>query len=370
MNIFWLDTKDLQNCARLLPNKLIVKMQLEHCQLLATALQYYDDSAVLTKLNGQPYKSTHRNHPCAKWTRASRQNFQTLCNLTLAIADEYEYRYNKPSSYRPVILQALSQIAILPIEQTQGTFAVAINPFYLKCICDAGIISQTELAIIENNKEAVSDAELVQRCYRAYLVFSKAHYAEWTADRIPDFWARQDGNGRLFCRLKKLSPTKLFVESTYIAPDSAKTETFNELWALNMAYYEASDKSKMSKNKLKQICIDTGFCKLAGTICINRHFFAKAKAKATKTKTKTKTTSTKSKAKAKATIEPAMPTPTQLANCETDEQYRELIKQCIGMKVPTKSTISKWRDAEPNLEARVLGHIEFWLDPDNRAKWG
>lgn len=55
MNIFILDTDPIV-AAKYLCDKHIVKMAVESCQLLSTALP--QDKA--------PYKHTHINHPCAK----------------------------------------------------------------------------------------------------------------------------------------------------------------------------------------------------------------------------------------------------------------------------------------------------------------
>ncbi len=43
-------------------------MTLESCQLLSTDLHGLNNP-------GAPYRKSHYNHPCAKFTRASRENF-------------------------------------------------------------------------------------------------------------------------------------------------------------------------------------------------------------------------------------------------------------------------------------------------------
>ena len=42
-----------------------------------------------------PYAHTHRNHPCAVWTRATRANFDSTIELAQALAVEYRYRFDK-----------------------------------------------------------------------------------------------------------------------------------------------------------------------------------------------------------------------------------------------------------------------------------
>jgi hypothetical protein len=43
-----------------------------------------------------PYAHTHRNHPCAVWTRATRANFDSTIELAQALAVEFRHRFGKP----------------------------------------------------------------------------------------------------------------------------------------------------------------------------------------------------------------------------------------------------------------------------------
>jgi hypothetical protein len=69
-------------------------MILESCQLLSTAHRILDDNLDPT-LDSILYKATHKNHPSAVWVRQSKENYLWLCNLTIALCDEYTYRYGK-----------------------------------------------------------------------------------------------------------------------------------------------------------------------------------------------------------------------------------------------------------------------------------
>lgn len=89
MNIFILDL-DQTKCAQLHNNAHVVKMILESCQLLCSAHHMIGTDATLI-----PYKKTHVNHPCSKWTRESIDNYIWLLKLTRALLDEYNYRYIK-----------------------------------------------------------------------------------------------------------------------------------------------------------------------------------------------------------------------------------------------------------------------------------
>lgn len=93
MNIFVLD-KDPVSSARAMCDKHVVKMILESCQMLSTALQI--------KTGHIPpfaYKPTHKNHPCSVWARETNANFQWLTRHAKALIREYDKRYGKPNTF-------------------------------------------------------------------------------------------------------------------------------------------------------------------------------------------------------------------------------------------------------------------------------
>jgi hypothetical protein len=53
--------------------------------------------------NEAPYKLSHRNHPCAIWTRESLPNYLYLCDLGLELCYEYTYRYGKRHKSQEII---------------------------------------------------------------------------------------------------------------------------------------------------------------------------------------------------------------------------------------------------------------------------
>jgi hypothetical protein len=53
--------------------------------------------------NEAPYKLSHRNHPCAIWTRESLSNYLYLCDLGLELCKEYTYRYGKIHKSQEII---------------------------------------------------------------------------------------------------------------------------------------------------------------------------------------------------------------------------------------------------------------------------
>jgi hypothetical protein len=94
MNIFLLDT-DPYKCAVYHNDKHVVKMILETAQLLCGVHWVLDSEA--------PYKLSHKNHPCAIWTRECIENYVWLCDLGLALSKEYSHRYNKRHKSQDII---------------------------------------------------------------------------------------------------------------------------------------------------------------------------------------------------------------------------------------------------------------------------
>jgi hypothetical protein len=86
MNIFFLDF-DVKKCAEYHCDKHVVKMILETAQLLCSAHHVTGGTA--------QYKLSHKNHPCSIWVRESLSNYLYLCELGLALGEEYTYRYGK-----------------------------------------------------------------------------------------------------------------------------------------------------------------------------------------------------------------------------------------------------------------------------------
>ena len=110
MNIFVTDPSPIQS-ARNLPDKHIVKMPLETCQMLAIIYSdWYYGVGKLYKLDGTPYRTAHgafRNHPCTQWAAANQYNLAWLIQHGFALCDEYYMRYNKVHTCLDVIHQAI-----------------------------------------------------------------------------------------------------------------------------------------------------------------------------------------------------------------------------------------------------------------------
>ena len=98
MNIF-ATHQDPYLSAKVLPDKHIVKMPLESCQMLAIIYsKWYYDWGTLPKADGTPYatkKGAFRNHPSTKWAGSSIYNTAWLIQHGCCLADEYQRRYGK-----------------------------------------------------------------------------------------------------------------------------------------------------------------------------------------------------------------------------------------------------------------------------------
>lgn len=105
MNIF-ASSPDPRVSAMVLDDKRVVKMVLETCQLLCTAIN--ENGGV------SPYKSTHKNHPCAVWARASKANYEWLLNHFDCLFLEYTRRYHKIHKCEQYYNELVSGIAYIP----------------------------------------------------------------------------------------------------------------------------------------------------------------------------------------------------------------------------------------------------------------
>ena len=110
MNIFVTDSDPIQS-AQNLPDKHIVKMPLETCQMLSIIYSdWYYGVGKLYKSDGTPYRTSHgafRNHPCTQWAVANQYNLAWLIMHGLALCDEYTLRYDKVHTCQDVIHQAV-----------------------------------------------------------------------------------------------------------------------------------------------------------------------------------------------------------------------------------------------------------------------
>ena len=101
MNIFWLD-EDLEKAAQYHNDRHLNKMLTESVQILCTALakhcklRRWEHPKYLEMYNQVPYKPTHPGHPVVVWAGFCTGNFKQLTLLATKLANEWEYRFNKP----------------------------------------------------------------------------------------------------------------------------------------------------------------------------------------------------------------------------------------------------------------------------------
>jgi len=130
MNIFVTDP-DPWISARVLPDKHIVKMPLECCQMLSIVAsdKWGHGFGQLPKANGEPYatdKGAFRNHPCTKWANEYVMNWQWLLAHGFALCQEYAARYGKTHS---CFLTLCAAKQIFPTGDPTGRSGKETTPF-------------------------------------------------------------------------------------------------------------------------------------------------------------------------------------------------------------------------------------------------
>lgn len=96
MNIFFLDLDPVKN-SKYHVNRHVTKMCVEYAQLLCGVHH------IVGTQNEIPYKLSHKNHPCAIWSRNSLSNYLYLCDFGLELCKEYTYRYGKRHKSQDII---------------------------------------------------------------------------------------------------------------------------------------------------------------------------------------------------------------------------------------------------------------------------
>ena len=76
-------------------DKHCVKMILEHCQMLCTALIINPNLRDMLDVVDIPYKKSHISHPCTIWVSKNIDNFAWLVAYTHELHEEYKHRYNR-----------------------------------------------------------------------------------------------------------------------------------------------------------------------------------------------------------------------------------------------------------------------------------
>jgi len=159
MNIFILD-ENPDVAAKLHNDRHVVKMIVETAQLLSTA-HHVAESPIAPLL----YRKTHTNHPCAKWVRESKANYEWAYRLFVELCHEYTHRYGKTHKTFAEKAIALGNVPELP--------NVGLTPFP-QCMPD----------------ECKVEGDAVS-AYRKYYQVAKAHIATWKNRETPK-WFNSD----------------------------------------------------------------------------------------------------------------------------------------------------------------------------------
>ena len=130
MNIFVTSESPVES-ARVLPDKHIVKMPLETCQMLSIVCseKWGHGFGKLHRQDGQPYKTekgAFRNHPCTIWANSFVMNWRWLLTHGLAMCDEYKLRFGKEHTCRKTLDEAR---VILPTGDPTGRSGKGPTPF-------------------------------------------------------------------------------------------------------------------------------------------------------------------------------------------------------------------------------------------------
>ena len=110
MNIFVTDPSPTVS-AQVLPDKHVVKMPLESCQMLAIVCseKWGHGYGEIHKKDGESYnteKGAFRGHPCTIWANESNINAWWLVAHAMALCEEYTHRYGKVHSCEKTVLEA------------------------------------------------------------------------------------------------------------------------------------------------------------------------------------------------------------------------------------------------------------------------
>jgi hypothetical protein len=180
MNIFVLN-EDPQIAAHMHCDKHVPKMIVESAQMLSTAHRLLDGEEYLapsksgkrmvkhyrlTENDDIIYKAVHAGHPCTVWTMESAQNYIWHYSLFRALADEFEYRFNKIHRSWDILKDIL--------------YATPVNiPFKGRTPFAKAMKAYPELMEVEDPVEA----------YRAFYMEDKVEFAKWEKGRpAPKWW--------------------------------------------------------------------------------------------------------------------------------------------------------------------------------------
>jgi hypothetical protein len=133
-----------------------------------------------------PYAPTHLNHPCAIWTRRSRENFDWLCAHAKGLATEFAYRYGKVHACEAVVdwFAGTPPTGVLDPQEadTMRTLCETAKLTYQPVFLERGLTPFVQ-ALPEDLRG--EDAVLA---YRQYYSAYKREFAVWNKTRAAPDW--------------------------------------------------------------------------------------------------------------------------------------------------------------------------------------
>lgn len=132
VNIFYLH-RNIKTCSRHHCNKHVNKMIIESTQLLSHTNRLSGGSEA-----ENPYSlGHHKKHPCALWVTASLSNWRWLRDFTLALNEEYMFRYQKTEDHKSAAICKLLKVCFFrfPIDESFRLLCFTLSrcPFFLFC---------------------------------------------------------------------------------------------------------------------------------------------------------------------------------------------------------------------------------------------
>ena len=152
MNIFFLN-RDPVVAAQQQCNKHVCKMVLESAQLLSGAFEP----------GVGPYKRTHYNHPCSKWARKSKDNYEWLLAHAKALSLEYTHRYEK-------------------IHKCDEKIDWCANNYGRLNLPSIGLTEFPQCMPDEYKRSDPIEA------YHLYYIYDKSRFAKWTRRSAPNWF--------------------------------------------------------------------------------------------------------------------------------------------------------------------------------------
>lgn len=161
MNIFVLDNLP-SNAARSYVDRHVGAGILELTQMLSTAHIMLDGHAAAEARVTIVERPTHVNHPCVKWVRDSRHNYQWAAALAWHLVQQFTLRFQRGHEYARIISD-LQRFQPLNIPLVESTVFVQSMP--------SGYRRSSPI-----------------EAYRNYYFQTRKHLADWTVVGKPTWW--------------------------------------------------------------------------------------------------------------------------------------------------------------------------------------